>query len=377
MYAFSSSEELQTFITLIYFISLLPQLIFWGGIAPYNLWKNKKQKKGTTPPVSIIIAARNEADNLPKLLSSLVNQDYSSFEIIVINDRSTDNTGKIIDQFIQKHNLIRKVEIQETDTNWSPKKYALTQGIAVAKYDNFLFIDGDCWVESDKWVATMAPYFLQYDILIGVGLYKKIEGSWVANMTQFETLSTAIQYSSFSNIGINYMAVGRNFGYTKNIFDNANGFQKHKSVLSGDDDLFVNQMSSKKNTVTIINSNALTYSLPEKDWKTWFRQKTRHVSASYHYKFSNKLILGTLSASHISVYFIYLLMIPLEMANLLQLSVLLLIRTLLIMVCFKKFTKMVGEKIKWWHIPILDLMLIAYQILIGVSSVISKRKTWI
>ncbi|WP_052444231.1 glycosyltransferase [Flammeovirga sp. OC4] len=377
MHAFSSSEELQTFTTLIYFILLLPQFIFWGGIAPYNLWKNRKQEKGATPPVSIIIAAKNEAGNLSKLLSSLVGQNYSSFEIIVINDRSTDNTAKIVDQFIQKYNFIRKVEIKETDTNWSPKKYALTQGITVAKYQNFLFIDGDCWVENDKWIATMAPYFQQYDILIGVGLYKKIEGNWVANMTQFETLSTAIQYSSFSNIGINYMAVGRNFGYTKNIFDNANGFQKHKSVLSGDDDLFVNQMSSKKNTVTIIDSNALTYSLPEKEWKTWFRQKIRHVSASYHYKFSNKLILGTLSTSHISVYFIYLLMIPLEMANLLQLSVLLLIRTLLIMVCFKKFTKMVGEQIKWWHIPILDLMLIAYQILIGVSSVISKRKTWI
>ncbi|NME66462.1 glycosyltransferase [Flammeovirga aprica] len=374
----SSFGEQSFLISIIYFLLLLPQWITWGIIAPLNLWKKRTLPSAKTVPVSIIIAAKNEEKNLTKLLNSLIRQDYpDSFEIIVINDRSTDETSLIIDQFVSKYDMIKKVDITVTDKSWSPKKYALSLGLKKAQYPNYLFIDADCWVESNQWIATMAPYFNQYEILIGIGLYKKIDKSWVSNITQFETFHTAIQYSSYSNIGINYMAVGRNFGYTKNIFDNANGYQKHKNVLSGDDDLLVNQMSNSSNTVTIIHNNALTYSLPEKDWKAWFRQKTRHVSASYHYKFSNKLLLGTLSASHISVYFIYLLMIPLDMANLLQLSVLLLIRTLLMIVCFKRFTAMVGEKIKWWHIPILDLMLIAYQILIGVSSVISKRKTWI
>ncbi|KXX68242.1 glycosyltransferase [Flammeovirga sp. SJP92] len=375
----SSLEDPSSLITLLYFLLLLPQYFVWGGVAPYSLWKKRTHPNSDSNPlpVSIIITARNEEKNISKLLHSLIIQDYDCFEIIVIDDRSTDNTSFIVNQFTSKYGNIKKVRLEKTNPNWSPKKYALTKGIAEAQYKNFLFIDGDCWVENNNWINTIAPFFHHYEILIGIGLYENKQNNWVSNITQYETFHTAIQYSSFSNMGINYMAVGRNFGYNKDVYERANGFQKHKKVLSGDDDLFVNQMSNTKNTITIINSNALTYSSPEKDWKAWFRQKTRHVSASYHYKFSNKLLLGALSTSHISVYFIYLLMIPLDMANLLQLSVLLLIRTLLMIVCFKRFTAMVGEKIKWWHIPILDLMLIAYQILIGVSSVISKRKTWI
>lgn len=366
-----------TLIIGIYFFCILPQYILWGLIVPINLLKKKKKPKKFKKPVSVIVAARNEEKKLPKLLNSLISQDFSTFEIIVINDRSTDSTGAIIQQFADKYDMVKKVEITNNTIKGNPKKNALTQGIKIAKFEHFLFIDADCWVISNSWIKEMSAYFNQNKILIGIGLYYSEEENWVSKITNFETYYTALQYTSFSNIGINFMAVGRNFGYTKNIFEQAKGFQSHQNIMSGDDDLMVNQMSNATNTISIISKNSITYSHPEKDWKSWFRQKIRHISAGYHYKFSNKLLLGTLSTSHISVYFIYLLMIPLGMANLLHLSIMFLIRIILIIVCFKKLSTIVGEKIHWWYIPILDLMLIAYQILIGVSSVISKRKTWI
>lgn len=370
-------EEYPTILTLIYGIGILPQLILWGIIIPLSLWKKRVKPSTYTPNVSVIIAAKNEEAQLPKLLASLVKQKYPQYEIVVINDRSTDNTSSIIDVFQSKYTFIKKVEITSLEKGWSPKKFALTQGLKSATYNKLLFIDADCWVNSDYWIKGMSQYFSEKDILLGLGLYQCDPNNNVELITHFETIHTALQYTSLSNIGINYMAVGRNLGYTKKIFEEASGFDSHKNILSGDDDLLVNQISNSSNTIAILDKDTITYSLPQKDWKSWFRQKTRHISASYHYKFSNKLLLGALSCSHISVYFLYLLMIPLDMANLLHLSILFLLRTMLVIICFKKFTALIDEKIKWWNIPILDLMLIAYQIIIGASSVISKRKTWI
>ncbi|MBB6462019.1 glycosyltransferase [Flammeovirga kamogawensis] len=365
------------FLTILYFLFCVPQLLFWGIITPLNLWKKKVKIKSFQKPVSVIIAARNEENSLPKLLKALVLQKYHDYEIIVINDRSSDNTEKIIDGFALKYPSIKKINIDTLPHNNSPKKNALTKGIESASNKYLLFTDADCYPSSSLWIQEMSSQFISSDLILGVGLYTCNDKSNVEVFTQFETLHTALLYTSLSNVGVNYMGVGRNIAYTKQLWKSADGFEQHKTILSGDDDLFVNQVAKKERTISYFSKKAITYSKPPITWKEWFRQKTRHLSAGYHYKFSNKLILGTLSTSHIAVYFIYLLLLPLEVTNLIHLSILFLIRIMLVIICFKKFSAVLGEKIKWWKVPILDIMLIAYQIIIGVSSVISKRKTWI
>ncbi|AZQ60722.1 glycosyltransferase [Flammeovirga pectinis] len=365
------------FLTLLYFLFCIPQLLFWGIIVPLNLWKKQTKVESFKKPVSVIIAARNEENSLPKLLEVLVNQDYHNFEIIVVNDRSSDNTERIIDSYTLKYSFIKKVNIDKPIENHSPKKYALTKGILFSKNEYLLFTDADCFPSSTSWIREMSNQFISSDLILGVGLYTCNDKSKVEVFTQFETLHTALLYTSLSNLGINYMGVGRNIAYTKQLWKSVNGFEQHKTILSGDDDLFVNQIAKKEHTISYFSKKAITYSKPPITWKEWFRQKTRHLSAGYHYKISNKLILGTLSTSHIAVYFIYLLLLPHEVTNLLHLSILFLVRIMFLIICFKKFSAVLGEKFKWWKVPILDIMLIAYQIIIGVSSVISKRKTWI
>ncbi|OHX68527.1 hypothetical protein NH26_10730 [Flammeovirga pacifica] len=355
---------------------VLPQFILWCFIVPV-VWKKEVISKPSNVGVSVIVAARNEAKNLPQLLEALTKQDYPNFEIIIINDRSTDQTSEIIKKFHQKHINITEVNILNNFDAKSPKKFALTQGIPKAKYEHLLFTDADCIPISDQWIKTMSNKFTHKSILLGIGWYVPKFDLLVERFTQFETLITALQYISFSKIGINYMGVGRNIAYTKSIFKEANGFEQHQNVISGDDDLLVNQMAKKDNTSSIIHPDSLTISQPPNTWKKWYFQKLRHLSAGHHYKLSNKLLLGTLSTSHLSVYFIYLLLLPLNVANLLYLSLLLILRIVAITICTIKFTRTTNTKFSWWYIPIMDFMLIAYQIIIGASSVISKRNTWI
>ncbi|ANQ49984.1 glycosyltransferase [Flammeovirga sp. MY04] len=365
------------FFELLYTAFLLPQLILWCIIVP-SQWKvERHHSTSNNEGVSVIVAARNEEHHLPRLLDHLVNQEYPEFEIIIINDRSSDQSSRIIREYQQKHNIIKEIVIDDNFGAISPKKFALSKGIPQAKYNQLLFTDADCVPASNQWIKLMTSKLSTHPLTLGIGWYLPKHGLLVEKFTQFETLITALQYVSFSRIGINYMGVGRNIAYTKALYTSGDGFESHKNVLSGDDDLFINQVANKDNTATIIHPDSLTYSQPPSTWKKWYFQKLRHLSAGHHYKLSNKLLLGALSTSHLSVYFIYLLLLPLNVANLLYLSLMLIIRLVAITICTRKFTRMTNTKFSWWFIPIMDFMLIAYQIIIGASSVISKRNTWI
>ncbi len=95
------------------------------------------------PFMSVIIPARNEALNIEQCLKSLSKADYPAFEIIVINDRSTDETGLILDNLKSSIPNLKVIHLHKSGENWSGKNYAIHQGIREAKGDWFLFSDAD------------------------------------------------------------------------------------------------------------------------------------------------------------------------------------------------------------------------------------------
>ena len=98
----------------------------------------------TLPRVSIIIPARNEAHNLPKLLGSIANQAVRPHEILVIDDGSTDGTAEIA----RAHGAA-VITSQPLPDGWRGKTWACHQGAQSATGDHFLFIDADTWFEPD------------------------------------------------------------------------------------------------------------------------------------------------------------------------------------------------------------------------------------
>ncbi|MBL4670137.1 MAG: hypothetical protein JKY30_12860 [Flavobacteriales bacterium] len=72
------------------------------------------------------------------------------------------------------------------------------------------------------------------------------------------------------------MGVGRNLGYQTQLFFKNKGFASHQHILSGDDDLFINEVANKRNTQIIIDKNAHTISNAKTTYKSWIRQKKRH-----------------------------------------------------------------------------------------------------
>ena len=112
---------------------------------------NEKESKG----VSVIVAARNEEKNIEHLIESLLNQNHRSFEIIIVNDRSTDSTRAILDKFCDAHKNLKAVHIETLPKGWTGKKHAIKCGIETAQNKILLFTDADCVPKSKDWITQM------------------------------------------------------------------------------------------------------------------------------------------------------------------------------------------------------------------------------
>ncbi|MCB0476797.1 MAG: glycosyltransferase [Crocinitomicaceae bacterium] len=243
------------------------------------------------PPISVIIAARNEDENLDTFLPKILKQKYPEFEVIVVNHQSVDYTKMIVGELEKKYSNLRMITIERSPHLKVGKKLPLTVGVKGAKYENLIFTDADCEPASENWLKLMARNFNQKEIVLGYGPYKKQKG-FLNKLIRFDTVSSAINYLGLAKAGICYMAVGRNMGYTKDLFFEVGGFKNHYNLISGDDDLFIQEAAKNRNFAVELNPESFVYSEPKKTWIDWLNQKRRHFTTAPEYKSSHKRWIG-------------------------------------------------------------------------------------
>ena len=326
--------------------------------------------------ISVIVCAKNEAENLKQFIPLIANQEYSNFEIVLVNDASTDNTLDVMEELENKYSNIKIVNVENNEAFWANKKYALTLGIKASKHDYLIFTDADCKPVSKYWIKEISSNFSnQKTIVLGYGGYRKVKNSFLNKLIRFETLLTAIQYFSYAKFGLPYMGVGRNLAYRKDEFYKVNGFVDHMDINSGDDDLFINKIATTDNTVICYTPNSFTKSLPKTTFKAWFRQKRRHVSTAKRYKLIHKLLLAEFYSSQILFWLlgVFLLIIQFKLYLVLSLFVItILIKYLIVGFSAKKLNE--SDLIILY--PFLELFLILFQFSIFMVNLISKPKHW-
>jgi len=242
-------------------------------------------------PVSVIICARDEAENLRKYLPLILDQEYPEFEVIVINDGSTDQTEHLLRDLSVDYPRLKTTFVPAGANNLSTKKLGLTLGIKAAKYEYLLFTDADCMPEDKMWIARMARNFArQTDFVLGYGAYLQEKG-FLNRLITYDTLFIALQYLGMAAARKPYMGVGRNLAYRKETFFAQKGFASTLHLISGDDDLLVNKAATSANTRIEISPDSITWSEPNKTFMGWLYQKERHLSVSSYYKSSSKFRL--------------------------------------------------------------------------------------
>ena len=360
---------------LFYFAALVQvfyYLFFYSRI--FSFKKNDVGKSTFSEPISIIIASHNEADNLRQFLTSVLNQDYPIFEVIVINDRSADDTDMIIAELKGEYPNLRSTFIKDNGKIKHGKKLAITLGIKAAQYDYILLTDADCKPISNQWVKEMSKGFSSSDIILGYGPYFP-EDLLLNRLIRFDTMFIALQYMSFSKAGFTYMGVGRNLAYKKDIFIKNRGLSSHSHIKSGDDDLFINEVANKNNVNIACEANSFVYSVPENTLKFWVRQKQRHLSTFHLYKKMHQVLLSGEVFSRILFYILFLALISTNISNYYFWAIAL-VRMLLSFTILAKSTAFFKEKKLLPVLIILDFIFPILNFFIYFEAKITEKKKW-
>lgn len=323
-------------------------------------------------PFSIVIAARNEYENLSRLIPDLLGLDYPHFELIIAVNQTQDQTITLLQNISLLDKRIKFIDIPETPPDWSPKKWALAQGIGLAQYEWLVFTDADCSVPP-KWLHRINAA-IQYkpgaQIVMGMGIYASQKGL-LNSFVQFETFYAYFQYIGWAVLGLPYMAVGRNLAYTRSFFEKSKGFEEIKSRLSGDDDLLVNKYATKRQISFMIDPESITVSSPPQTFPQWSSQKKRHVSASAAYSLKTQTVLGLFHLSHLFFY----LCLPgaiITGADTFSIFMLYWVRLGLSFLLFQQVFNKVQRKTLFFTFPLLDLLFVLYNLLIVPLGLIQK-----
>jgi len=334
---------------------------------PNNITEN-------TLGVSVLVCAKNEEKNLQELVPLLLKQNHSNFELVLINDGSTDKTLDVITKFSALDPRVKPINVVRNESFWGNKKYALTLGIKASSFENLLFTDADCKPISNNWITLMTQPLDSKSIVLGYGPYITQKRTLTNLLVQYETLLTATQYFSYAKLGIPYMGVGRNLAYKRDLFYNNKGFISHIQLKSGDDDLFIQEAATPNNITIEIQPDSFMFSGPPKNLQKLFIQKRRHVTTSKFYKKKHKFLLGLFFLS--KVVFFSTLLVLLFNYSFLKLLPFIALYYLINYISLGISSKQLNETRVLYYLPFLDIFLMLFQFTIFIANRISKPTHW-
>ena len=295
-----------SFIVLICFIiALVVQLIYhWGVFSSVAFYKKSRQPKEDAglEPVSIVFCARDAYEYLTELIPALLNQDYPDYEIVVVNDCSDDETEEYLNDLARKNPKIKPVQLKQHLNFFNGKKFPLSMGIKSAKNDLVVLTEYDCMPINNLWLRSVVNcYSRNTEVVIGYSPYVRHKSSFNRIM-RFDALQNGLLYLSAALKHHPYMGIGKNLSYRKELFYKNKGFISHYTTSVGDDDLFISQVATKKNTEVLIDAENAILTTPPRNCKSWMRQKSSRYSTASKYSLRARLSLSFFYLSQLVFY---------------------------------------------------------------------------
>ena len=253
-------------------------LYFSSGLV--RLRKTPIVKYSKKPTVSVIVAARNEEDNIGDLFEDLSHQTYpqKQLQIIISDDRSTDSTWSIISKYVNKYNNFYGVKIAKLSKTMTPKKYALTKAIENSNGEIIISTDSDCRV-LNTWVESIVETF---DEKTGIVLgYSKIDTESKHFFDHYQSIDfLALMSANAGTLGWGnaWTGSGQNIAYRRSDFDKINGFNPVADKVSGDDFYLVQAISKISNAKYNTNPNGFVKTKPSESISKFFSQRIRWAS---------------------------------------------------------------------------------------------------
>ncbi len=330
--------------------------------------------------ISIIVPARNEARHIADCLATLTAQNYHSdrFEIIAVDDHSQDETAAIVEQFATSHPNVKLIRLAREHDRLSPKKHALSEGIAASRNELIITTDADCKVHPE-WLKTMVTHF-EEEVGVVSGLVTfdpRKERTLFHKIQSLEFLSLIIAGAGSIGMDMPVIGNGANLAYRRSVFMDVDGFHGIGHLKSGDDDLFI-QKVARLTTWKIVSSAeraAIVATAPQNTLRSFLNQRIRWASKGIHYH--NPLFVLYL----ISVYLFYLLLFfsfPVAICpgvNILYPAIFLLLKAIADFILIEKGCRLTGRRDLLKYFPLTELFQIPYILIVGFAGLFGKY-TW-
>ncbi len=329
-------------------------------------------------PLSVIICAKNEAQNLTKVVPAVFAQNYPCFELIVVDDCSTDDTPMVLAELKKTYPALYTTSIPVDSKFLHNKKLAVTVGIKAAKNEHLVFIDADCVPRSNNWLNEISCSYMSHSqMVIGYGRYKKTSG-FLNFYIRFETFWNAVQYMGFARAMRPFMGVGRNLSYTKALYNESSKFRNTYMIASGDDDLFISEVGKRSNTSICYSPDSQTESDAKQTWGEWIAQKSRHMTTSKFYPTSIKTILALEVVTRLLFYVgaVLMLLFGDELMQIVAASAIV-VREIVMYISLGLSAKRMGEGLLWIPTLIMDILVPLIQCFAWIGGTLTKsRNTW-
>ncbi|WP_457616543.1 glycosyltransferase family 2 protein [Lutibacter sp.] len=309
---------------------------------------------------SVVIPFRNEAENLPGLLQSIAKLNYpvNRYEIILVNDASTDEFLTIINQFKTKHKNIRIAVIENIRLSSSPKKDAITTAIKKASFEWIVTTDADCIVP-ENWLYMFNLFIKKTNPIFISGPVRFIpKNQFLASFQSLNFLS--LIGSTIGSFGLKkpIMCNGANLCYRKAAFLKLNGFEGNTKVASGDDVFLLEKMYrlNASKTLFLKSEEAIVQTKPLASWKLFLHQQIRWASKSVHYKNTFSKLTGAVVLLQNACVLIGFFAFATHTITISQLMLICIPKWILDYTLIYKTSSFLNTKKSLWYFPVISLL---------------------
>lgn len=273
-------------VLIIFYACLISKYIqSWKSIPTWNLPENFQP----ATKISVIIPARNEAENILKCLHSILNQNYpaSLFEIIVVDDHSEDETAFLVKKL--HHPNVKLLKLQDfiaPNSTQSFKKKAIEIAVENARGDLIITTDADC-ITPENWLNLLVSFYERKQlkfIAAPVNFYQ--ERNLLERFQSLDFCGMMCVTGAGIHARLQNMCNGANLAYAKSAFIAVNGFQGIDHLASGDDMLLMHKIAQKypKKIGFLKNVKATIYTTAKPTWKSFLSQRLRWATKNASYQ---------------------------------------------------------------------------------------------
>lgn len=343
----------------------LTQAIYYLGL--YNKIYTHTQKENNAdvnlkhPPLSVIIVAKDAANELKENLPFILEQDYPEFEVIVIYDSAADDCDDVLKLLEDKYPNLYHTFIPDSARYISHKKLGITMGIKASRHDWLVFTESNCRPQSKRWLRQMARNFTpSTEIVLGYSNYEKASG-WFNKKITFDTLLNSMRYLGMAISGHPYMGTGRNMAYRKSLYYKQKGFSSHLNLQRGEDDLFINETANEHNIRVETDPESLIRISIPKYKRIWREEKISYMATSRLFKGTARYLMGFETCSRLLFYITTIATITistiLHQWIIAGIALLLwILRYVLQLVVFRKASTYLGERKFYGLLPVFDIL---------------------